>query len=144
MRLISFRNINPRHTYAEPGRYNKARHHCHLYIDVILRETFMNPAPPVEPNVTNQQITDRMNKLFNTTTMPTCHKLHYYKMCDVDWRSWVRDFYDTDAADDYESQYETENDMLARLGELPPSSDGDTYLPGQAFPSSSMGPNYPR
>src|SRR4051794_2748890 len=112
-----FSNINPRHTYAELGRFNKARHHCHLYIDMILREQFLTPKPATEPNFTNAAINQRLAALFNPTTTPTCQYLHRMKVCDVDFRTWVRDFYDPAANSDYESQYETEEDRQDRLGE---------------------------
>jgi len=107
----------------------------------------MTPKPATEPNLTNAEIEKNLAKLFNNTTMPTCHKLHHLKMCDVDFRAWVRDFYDPDSASDYESQYETEEDRGDRLGEYRLTYEGDdsgAWTPGRVFdPNSSFGPNFP-
>lgn len=131
------RNINPRHTFAEMARFNKARQHCHLYIDMTLRKLYIHGKPPVEPNLTNADIQQRVS-IFNPTTMPTCHILHGARMCSVDYRCWQRDFFDRHAQDNYESEYETEDDAERRL------SGGDDD-PGSSFghPGSSFGPNYP-
>lgn len=114
------------------GRYNKARHHCHLYIDLTLREQYIHGEPPVEPDLTNAEIARRVS-VFNAVTMPTCHKLHRSQMCSVDYRCWQRDFFDRAAEDNYESEYETEDDAEHRLS----GDEGGDDL------GSSFGPNYP-
>jgi len=114
---------------------------------VVLREQFLTPKPATEPNFTNTEINQRLGVLFNAATTPTCHKLHRMKPCDVDFRTWVRDFYDPDAQSGYESQYETEEDRQDRLGEyrLNYSDNSGAFSPGHGFdPNSSFGPNYPQ
>jgi hypothetical protein len=149
---LIYRNINPRHAFAEFGKFNKARHHCHLYIDLKLRETFLNPRPATEPYLSNAEIESRVSPLFTPITMPTCHYLHGRQMCTADFRTWVRDFYAPEAATDYESQYESEADRDDRLGEYTLNFNSSqqpagAYTPGRNFPgsdASGFGPNYPQ
>lgn len=100
----------------------------------------MSPPPRVNPDMTNAQIQAMLTPLFNATTMPTCHKLHQLKPCDVDWRLWAMDFYHPAANNNYDSQYESQSDATERLGLEEESDNGSRFRSSQELP---IGPWYP-
>lgn len=55
------------------------------------------------------------------------------KMCSVDFWTWLADFKD-DAAEEYTTQYETEDEAGERLGQGTPGSWGGNYPSSQATP----------
>lgn len=144
------RNINPRHAFAEPDAYNKARHHCHLYIQVTLANHFLPNKLPHPNNITVAFLAD-VKAQFTKEKMPTCDVLHGRQMCSVDFNAWLRDQQAPElAANNYSSEYESEADMMDRLTEveLPgyPSEARrfDSSQPQYgAHPSSGFGENYP-